>query len=137
MLVYKKTPRKEDLMKHHHLEFKNLVDDAKSRIQEISVEDLYQLIESNHDFVLIDVREEDEWSQGRLPSAIHISKGIIERDIANTIPNTETEIILYCSGGFRSALAADNLQEMGYTNVKSMAGGSKTWQNSGLPIVKE
>jgi rhodanese-related sulfurtransferase len=113
--------------------FVNLVDDAKTRIQEISVDDLREKQQRHEPLVLIDVREDHEWSQGRIPGAVHLGRGILERDIESNVPDRSSEIVLYCGGGYRSALAADNLQKMGYRNVKSMAGGIGEWRRRGLP----
>ena len=120
-------------MKHSE-GFLKLVDDAKSRIKEVTVADTRDRIGLNRDARLIDVREDDEWRAGHAAGAEHLGKGIIERDIEATVPVKSTELILYCGGGYRSALAADVLQTMGYTNVWSMAGGWKAWQESGAPV---
>jgi rhodanese-related sulfurtransferase len=123
-------------MKHSE-GFLKLVNDAKSRIREVTAEETRQRMEMNNDVRLIDVREDNEWQLGRAAGSIHLAKGIIERDIETTVPDKSTELILYCGGGFRSALAADVLQQMGYTNVFSMAGGWKAWQDSGAPTKSE
>ncbi len=112
----------------HSPEFVNICEDARARIQETDVDSVHVMLDSNEKFVLIDVREESEWAAGHLPQAIHLSKGVIERDISNTIPDKSQKIGLYCGGGYRSALAADNLQKMGYTNVISMNGGARAWK---------
>lgn len=121
---------------HHTSGFLKLVSDAKTRIVETDVSTVQQQLTANKDFYLIDVREDNEWERGHLPNAIHLGKGVIERDIEQIIPDHEAEIILYCGGGYRSALAADNLKKMGYANVKSMDGGFRSWLDAGLPIVK-
>ena len=121
-------------MKHSE-GFLKLVNDAKSRIREISVADTRARLAADQNVRLIDVREDNEWRAGHAAGAKHLGKGIIERDIENEVPDKSTELILYCGGGYRSALAADTLQEMGYTNVFSMAGGWKAWQESGAPVV--
>ena len=121
----------------HDENFVNLVNDAKTRIQEISAEAVYQALRDNEEFVLVDVREDCECEQGVLPRAIHISKGVLERDVVTRIPDQATKVVLYCGGGFRSALAADALQNMGYSNVFSMAGGYRTWSQEGLPLEGE
>jgi rhodanese-related sulfurtransferase len=121
----------------HAPEFLKLVDDAKTRIQETNSQEVKQGIEAKEAFTLIDVREDSEWAKGHLPGAIHLCKGIIERDIENTVPGKATPIVLYCGGGFRSALAADNLQKMGYVNVFSMDGGWRGWTDAGYPTVKD
>src|SRR5215213_699089 len=108
--------------------FLKLVDDAKSRVREVSVADTQERMRENTQAKLIDVREDEEWDAAHAAGAIHLGKGIIERDIETTAPDKNTELILYCGGGYRSALAADALQHMGYTNVFSMAGGWKAWQ---------
>jgi rhodanese-related sulfurtransferase len=120
-------------MKHSE-GFLKLVNDAKSRIREITVDETRARLAADNSVRLIDVREDNEWERGRAASSTHLAKGIIERDIEATIPDKSTEVILYCGGGFRSALAADVLQQMGYRNVFSMAGGWKAWQDSGAPI---
>lgn len=113
----------------HSQEFVALVDDAKSRVREISVAETLERLKG--EAKLIDVREDNEWENEHARPAKHMSRGIIERDIVNEFPDKDSELILYCGGGFRSALAADNLQKMGYTNVWSMAGGWKAWKDAG------
>ncbi|HTA60131.1 MAG TPA: rhodanese-like domain-containing protein [Candidatus Baltobacteraceae bacterium] len=120
----------------HAAKFLALVNDAKKRVKETSVADVKRRMDAAEKFVLVDVREESEWAQGHLPGAIHLGKGIIERDVEQSVPDAGAKIILYCGGGFRSALAADNLQKMGYTNVESMDGGWKGWIGAGLPTQK-
>ncbi len=110
----------------HSIEFEQIVDDAKSRIQEVTVAETLERMNSGAN--LIDVREHNEWEAGHAENAVHLGRGIIERDIVGQFPDKNSELILYCGGGFRSALAADNLQKMGYTNVFSMAGGWKAWK---------
>jgi rhodanese-related sulfurtransferase len=117
--------------------FLKLVNDAKSRVKETNVPDVKRRTDAGEKFVLVDVREDNEWARGHLPGAVHLSKGIIERDIEQRVPDTTAKVILYCGGGFRSALVADNLQKMGYTNVESMDGGWKGWLDAGLPTVKD
>ena len=117
-------------MKHSEA-FLNIVHDAKSRIREVSVAETQQRMRDDGDVKLIDVREDNEWDDAHARGAIHLGKGIIERDIETTAPNKDSELILYCGGGYRSALAADALQKMGYTNVFSMAGGWKAWKEAG------
>jgi len=123
-------------MKHSE-GFLRIVNDAKTRIKEVTVADTRDRVSANPDARLIDVREDHEWRAGHAAGAAHLGKGIIERDIEATAPDKSTELILYCGGGYRSALAADVLQEMGYTNVWSMAGGWKAWQDSGAPVEAE
>jgi rhodanese-related sulfurtransferase len=120
----------------HAPKFLSIVNDAKKRVKETNVPDVKQRIDAGEKFTLVDVREESEWAAGHLPGAIHLGKGIIERDIEQQVPATDTKLILYCGGGFRSALAADNLQKMGYTNVESMDGGWKGWIAAGYPTSK-
>jgi rhodanese-related sulfurtransferase len=118
----------------HNPGFLELVNDAKKRIRETTVPDVKRRFDSGEKFALIDVREEDEWAKGHLPGAIHLCKGIIERDIETKVPDAKTPMVLYCGGGFRSALVADNLSKMGYTNVESMDGGWRGWTEAGYPI---
>lgn len=120
-------------MKHSE-GFLKAVDDAKSRVREISVADTRQRMRANRDAKLIDVREDKEWDAAHAAGAVHLGKGIIERDIETAVPDKDTELILYCGGGYRSALAGDSLQRMGYTNVFSMAGGWRAWQEAGGEI---
>ena len=120
-------------MKHSE-GFLKIVNDAKSRIKEVTVADTRERLTANPDARLIDVREDNEWQASHAAGAEHLGKGIIERDIESSVPHKSTELILYCGGGYRSALAADVLQEMGYTNVWSMAGGWKAWKESGAPV---
>ncbi len=117
----------------HSPEFLKIVDDAKSRVREVGVDEARRKLESGK-AKLIDVREDNEWEAGHARGAQHLAKGVIERDIEQSVPDKKTELILYCGGGFRSALAADNLQRMGYTNVVSMAGGWRAWQAAGGPV---
>lgn len=123
-------------MKHSE-GFLNIVNDAKSRIREVTVAETQARTQRNAQAKLIDVREDNEWEAGHAAGAIHLGKGIIERDIETTVPDKATELILYCGGGYRSALAVDALQKMGYTNVFSMAGGWKAWKEAGGEISKE
>jgi len=120
-------------MKHSE-GFLKIVDDAKIRIKEITVDETRERISSNPAAKLIDVREDNEWNEAHAAGAEHLGKGIIERDIEATVPDKSTELILYCGGGYRSALAADVLQKMGYRNVWSMAGGWKAWKESSAPV---
>jgi rhodanese-related sulfurtransferase len=120
----------------HSPRFLAIVEDAKKRIKETTVDEVKTRLDRGDKFLLIDVREESEYAKDHLPGAIHLGKGIIERDVEQKIPNTDSEMILYCGGGFRSALAADNLQKMGYTNVISMDGGIRDWRGRGYPLVK-
>jgi rhodanese-related sulfurtransferase len=118
---------------HHAPRFLTLVNDAKKRITECTVDDVKRRLDAGEDFRLVDVREESEFAKGHLPGAVHLGKGVIERDVEKTIPDPATEIVLYCGGGFRSALAADALQKMGYQNVVSMDGGWRGWTDAGYP----
>lgn len=120
-------------MKHSE-GFLKLVDDAKSRVREISVADTRARLAADQKVQLVDVREDNEWLAGHAAGAIHLGKGIIERDIETAVPDKATELILYCGGGYRSALVADVLQRMGYTNAWSLAGGWKAWKDSGAPV---
>jgi rhodanese-related sulfurtransferase len=120
--------------KHHNPGFLELVNDAKSRVRQIVIDDLRRMIDEKERFLLVDVREESEWAAGHAAGAIHLGKGIIERDIETVVPVKETRIVLYCGGGYRSALVADNLQRMGYTNPISLDGGWRAYQASGLPV---
>ena len=122
--------------KQHSPGFLKLVHAAKEHVKECNVHDVKQRLDRNEKFHLVDVREDNEWAAGHLPQAIHMGKGIIERDIEKTIPDPAAPIVLYCGGGYRSALAAKNLQEMGYTNVISMDGGWRGWTDAGLPTEK-
>lgn len=117
----------------HSEEFEALVAQIKPHIKEISIDDVIARQKGDSDFMLVDVREDHEWQEGHVPGAIHIGRGIIERDIIATEPNKNREIILYCGGGYRSAMSADNLQKMGYTNILSMMGGMRGWRERNLP----
>ncbi|HVF29641.1 MAG TPA: rhodanese-like domain-containing protein [Pyrinomonadaceae bacterium] len=119
----------------HSAEFLSIVEDAKSRVREVSVEETLERV--SHGANLIDVREDNEWDAAHAAGSKHMARGIIERDIVQTFPDKDTELILYCGGGFRSALATDMLQKMGYTNVWSMAGGWKAWTDAGAPTTEE
>jgi rhodanese-related sulfurtransferase len=121
----------------HSQRFLQIVKDAKSRVREISVDEVKAKLERGEKFHLVDVREESEFAKDHLPGAIHLGKGVIERDIENRVPDLAAPMILYCGGGFRSALAADNLQKMGYTSVFSMDGGHREWKGKGWPLTKE
>ena len=119
-------------MAHQHPpRFLKIVDDAKTRVRETNVDEVKKRMDRRDKFILVDVREESEYAKDHLPGAIHLGKGVIERDIEAGVPELNAEMILYCGGGFRSALAADNLQKMGYTNVISMDGGIRDWREKG------
>lgn len=120
----------------HPPRFLNIVDEAKSRIRQINVDEVKARLDRGDKCVLVDVREESEWAKDHLPGAIHLGKGVIERDIELRVPDTGAPLVLYCGGGYRSALAADNLQKMGYTNVISMDGGIRGWREKGYPLTK-
>ncbi len=120
-------------MKSHSNKFLTIVNDARKRITETNVQEVNDRRDRGDNFYLVDVREESEWDKGHITNAVYIGKGVIERDIDKKIDNIEAEIILYCGGGFRSALAADNLQKMGYSNVSSMDGGYSDWVKAGYP----
>ncbi|WP_425287960.1 rhodanese-like domain-containing protein [Rickettsiella endosymbiont of Miltochrista miniata] len=122
--------------KQHTSGFIKLVNKIKPQIKELAVADLNKKINDRHSFYLIDVRECDEFQQGSIAHAIPLSKGIIERDIEKYIPDFEVEIVVYCSGGFRSCLVADNLQKMGYRQVASLQGGLRAWLEAGYPLIK-
>lgn len=119
------------MSKQHSAGFLALVNDAKSRVTELSITELQQF---NRPYVLVDVREDHEWQAGHLPGALHLGKGILERDIEKAVPDPQQTLVLYCGGGFRSALAADMLQKMGYKDVLSLAGGYSAWVAAGLPL---
>ena len=119
--------------KSHNPAFLALVDDAKSRVREIDMDEYRRWREAGDTHLLVDVREDSEWSAGHAAGAVHLGKGVIERDIEKTVPDKLTKMVLYCGGGFRSALAADALQKMGYGNVYSLDGGWRAWQSAGLP----
>jgi rhodanese-related sulfurtransferase len=121
---------------NHAPRFLKIVDEARSRVRETNVDEVKKRIDNGERFELIDVREESEYAADHLPGAVHLGKGIIERDVEARYPDPQTELLLYCGGGFRSALAADNLQKMGYTNVISVDGGIRDWRKRGYPLEK-
>lgn len=123
-------------MAQHPPGFLKIVDDARGRVKETTVDDVKARLDRGERFLLIDVREDHEWDRDHLPGAVHLGRGIIERDIEAKVPDPKTPMILYCGGGFRSALAADNLQKMGYSNVLSMDGGIRGWRERGFPLEK-
>ena len=125
-------------MAHQHsARFLRIVEDAKKRVRETSIDDVKARLDRGDRFLLIDVREESEYAKDHLPNAIHLGRGIIERDIEESVPELSTPLVLYCGGGYRSALAADNLQKMGYTNVLSMDGGIRGWREKYFPLTSE
>jgi len=121
----------------HAPQFLKLVQETRPRVKETNVPDVKRRIDAGEKMLLVDVREDHEWTKGHLPGAVHMGRGVIERDIEQKIPDTETKLILYCGGGYRSVLVADNLQKMGYTNVESMDGGWRGWTEAGLPTVRD
>ena len=122
--------------KAHNPGFLALVNDAKSRVREIDIEQYKKMVSAREAHLLIDVREDNEWAAGHAAGSVHLGKGIIERDIESKVPQRDTTLVLYCGGGFRSALAGDALRKMGYTNVISLDGGWRAYQGSGLPVEK-
>ena len=122
---------------NHPPRFLKIVEDAKTRVRETTVDAIKSRLDRGDKFTLVDVREESEFAKDHLPGAIHMGKGVIERDVEQKVPDLNTELVLYCGGGFRSALAADNLQKMGYTKVISMDGGIRGWREKGYPLTYE
>lgn len=120
----------------HAPRFLEIVNDAKSRVKETTVDEVKRKLDHGDKVLLVDVREESEFAKDHLPGAIHLGKGVIERDIEKRVPDMKTPMILYCGGGFRSAMAADNLQKMGYTNVLSMGGGVREWREKNYPMTR-
>ena len=120
----------------HSERFLKIVDESRKRVRELTVDEVKARLDRGEKFQLVDVREESEFAKDHLPNAIHLGKGIIERDIEERVPDTGAPLVLYCGGGYRSALAADNLQRMGYTNVISMDGGIRVWREKGFPLTK-
>jgi rhodanese-related sulfurtransferase len=124
-------------MAHQHSpRFLKIVDESRKQIRETNVDEVKARLDRGDKFILIDVREESEFARDHLPGAIHLGKGIIERDIEERVPDLNVPLVLYCGGGYRSALAADNLQKMGYRNVLSMDGGIRGWREKGFPLTK-
>ena len=121
----------------HSPQFLKLVQDAKQRVKESNVPQVKQRMDAGEKWLLVDVREDNEWAKGHVPGAVHMGRGVIERDIEQRVPDTNTKLVLYCGGGFRSALVADNLQKMGYRNVESMDGGWRAWTEAGLPTARD
>jgi rhodanese-related sulfurtransferase len=121
----------------HGAGFLKLVDESKARIKQTNVPEVKKRMDSGDKFVLVDVREDNEWAKGHIPNAIHMGRGVIERDVEMRFPDKNVELVLYCGGGFRSALSAENLQKMGYTKVSSMDGGWRGWNEAGLPVAKD
>jgi rhodanese-related sulfurtransferase len=124
-------------MAHQHSpRFLKIVEDTRKRIREVTIDEVKAKLDRKEKFLLVDVREESEYATDHLPSAVHLGKGIIERDVEARVPDQDTPMVLYCGGGFRSALAADNLQKMGYTQVLSMDGGIRGWREKGFALTK-
>jgi rhodanese-related sulfurtransferase len=124
------------MAQQHSKGFLRIVDDARSRVRELTVDQVKAKLDRGERFHLVDVREDNEWEKDRVAGAVHLGKGVIERDVEEQIPDHGAEIVLYCGGGFRSALAADNLQKMGYMNVYSMDGGIRDWRAKGYPLTR-
>jgi rhodanese-related sulfurtransferase len=120
----------------HSPQFLRLVNEAKKKVKETNVAEVKRRLDAGEKFLLVDTREDSEWASGHLPGAVHMGRGIIERDVETKVPDTGTKMVLYCGGGFRSALVAESLQKMGYSNVESMDGGWRGWLEAGLPTVK-
>jgi rhodanese-related sulfurtransferase len=125
------------MAQQHSPRFLKLVQDVKKNIREVTVDAVKGKLDRGEKFHLVDVREESEYAKDHLPGAVHVGKGVLERDVEQRIPDTSAPIVLYCGGGFRSALAADNLQKMGYTNAVSMDGGIRDWRQKGYPLTRE
>jgi rhodanese-related sulfurtransferase len=121
----------------HSEKFLRLVQDAKARVKQSDFHDIKKRLDAGEKMILVDTREDSEWDKGHIPGAIHLGRGVIERDIEKAIPDPDAPIVLYCGGGFRSALAADNLQKMGYKNVISMDGGWRGWTEAGFPVTRD
>ncbi len=125
-------------MAHQHSpRFLKIVEDAKKRIREVSIDDVKAKLDRGEKFLLVDVRVESEYAADHLPGAVHLGKGVMERDVEDRVPDQNTPMVLYCGGGFRSALAADNLQKMGYTQVLSMDGGIRGWREKGFTLTRQ
>jgi len=122
---------------HHSDAFLKLVGDAKKRVKEENFRDTKKRLDAGDKMILIDTREYSEWARGHIPGAIHLGRGVIEREIEKTVPDKDAPIVLYCGGGYRSALAAESLQKMGYRNVVSMDGGWRGWTEAGFPVIKD
>jgi rhodanese-related sulfurtransferase len=137
-VAFEKENLREEIMAPNHAPgFLKIVQDAKQHIRETTIDEVKSKMDRGEKFTLVDVREESEFAKDHLPGAIHLGKGVIERDIEERVPDPKTPIILYCGGGFRSALAADNLQKMGYTNVLSMDGGVRGWREKSFAMTKD
>jgi rhodanese-related sulfurtransferase len=135
LLNSEKTARQ--IMPDHPEGFLKLVKEAKTRIKEEDFRDIKKKLDAGEPMIIIDTREDNEWARGHIPNAVHLGKGVIERDIEKAIPDKDATLVLYCGGGYRSALAADNLQKMGYRNVISMDGGWRGWTEAGFPTIRD
>ena len=125
-------------MAHHHSPaFLAIVNDAKKRVKEADFRDIKKRLDAGEKMIVVDTREDNEWAKGHIPGAVHLGKGVIERDVETAVPDKNATLVLYCGGGFRSALAADNLQKMGYKNVISMDGGWRAWTEGGFPVTRD
>jgi rhodanese-related sulfurtransferase len=124
-------------MADHPEGFLKLVKEAKTRIKEEDFREIKKKLDAGEPMIIIDTREDNEWARGHIPNAVHLGKGVIERDIEKAIPDKDATLVLYCGGGYRSALAADNLQKMGYRNVVSMDGGWRSWTEAGFPTIRD
>ena len=124
-------------MPDHPEGFLRLVKEAKTRIKEEDFRDIKKKLDAGEPMIIVDTREDNEWARGHIPNAVHLGKGVIERDIERAIPDKDATLVLYCGGGYRSALAADNLQKMGYRNVISMDGGWRGWTEAGFPTIRD
>jgi rhodanese-related sulfurtransferase len=124
-------------MPDHPEGFLKLVKEAKTRIKEEDFRDIKKKLDAGEPMIIVDTREDNEWARGHIPNAVHLGKGVIERDIEKAIPDKDATLVLYCGGGYRSALAADNLQRMGYRNVISMDGGWRSWTEAGFPTIRD
>src|SRR5277367_730035 len=136
-LIWNRCGMEKPMAHQHSPRFLKIVEDTKKRIREISIDDVKAKLDRGEKFLLVDVREESEYAADHLPGAVHLGKGIIERDVEERVPDPGTPMVLYCGGGFRSALAADNLQRMGYTDVLSMDGGIRGWREKGLALTRD
>jgi len=118
----------------HSAGFVNLVEEARAQVQECACQDVHRQLEAGEDFHLVDVREDHEWRKSRIRGAVHLGRGILERDVEHRFPDPDADLVLYCAGGYRSILAAESLQKMGYRRVRSMAGGWRAWKELGYPL---
>jgi rhodanese-related sulfurtransferase len=135
-LATRNSPEEALMAPKHSERFLKIVNESRKKVRELTVDEVKAKLDGGEKLLLVDVREESEWAKDHLPNAIHLGKGIIERDIEERVPDTGAPLVLYCGGGYRSALAADNLQKMGYTNVISMDGGIRVWREKGFPLTQ-